>query len=154
MGQSVRIPRYGGVFANLTMVITPTMGPNADNSLTLRTVSGLNHDVAPKFASVGGTQIGPVATVVAGSTPKWDGEMNFIEFGEVCAFLGPGWALCQIKIDVTWQVTGNPAFTDEIFGTFIGSGAQSAKKDDVVSCKIGAECTAIWPRGIDPFAAR
>ncbi len=152
MGKNVQLAQYGGVFANLTCVCTCLHGPSEGLSFTMRTVSSLNHDLAPKYASVGGTQIAPVATVLAGSQPKWDGEMNMVEFRRLMKFLGPGWAGISIRIDITWQIPRNPAFTDVLRDTYIGSGAVTAKKDDVVMCKIGADCSAIWMNGIDPFA--
>ncbi len=152
MGDNVQLPLYGVVHAQMTPVITALAGQSQDLSYTIRTIASLNHDLAPKYASVGGTQIVPVTTVLAGSEPKWDGEMNMMEFRVIIAWLGAGWAQIKIRLDITWQVPGNPAFTDNIFDTYIGSGAITSKKDDVVNCKIGANCSAIWPSGVDPFA--
>ena len=152
MSAAVQIARYGGVFANLTAVITALQGPSTGLQWTMRTLSSLDHDLAPKYASVGGTQIGPVAVTLAGSEPKWSGEMNMVEAKEIQAWLGAGWGGIRLNIDVTWQIPGNAAFTDNIRNTFLGPCSVSAKKDDVVMAKIGANCTSILPNGIDPFA--
>lgn len=153
MGKNYRIPRYGGVHANLTVVLTPLMGRRKGVGHTLRTITSLNHDLAPKYSTIGGTQIAPVNVVLAGSQPKWDGEINMIEATEIQVWMGPGWAAVPLNIDITWQVPGNPAFTDNIFTAFLGPCSISSKKDDVVMAKLGSDCAAIWPRGIDPFAA-
>ena len=75
-----------------------------------------------------------------------------VEAKEIQAWLGAGWGGIRLNIDVTWQIPGNAAFTDNIRNTFIGPCSVSAKKDDVVMAKIGANCTSILPNGIDPFA--
>ena len=154
MSNPVRIARYGGVHADLTVTITPLLGPYAHVPITLRTVTTMNHDLAPKYAAVGGTQIAPVNLVLAGSAPKWDGEMNMIEATEVQRKMGPGWAGIPINVQAHWRVSGNPQFSDFIYGTYLGPCSIASKKDDIVKAKIGAECTAIHPRGIDPFAQR
>lgn len=152
MSNPVRIARYGGVHANLTAVITALEGKAEGTSRTLRTVTSLNHDLAPKYAGVGGAQIAPVTVVLAGAQPKWDGEINMIEATELQLWLGPGWAGCRLNIDITWQVPGNPAFTDHIYTAYLGGCSISSKSDSVVMAKIGSDCAAIWPRGQNPFA--
>ncbi len=152
MSQSKRIARYGGVHANLTCVLTPLRGRARGRQWTLRTVTSLNHDLAPKYAGVGGPQIAPVNVVLAGSQPKWDGEINMIEAKEIQAWMGAGWAGIPMNIDITWQVPGNPSFTDVILNAYLGACSISSKKDDMVMAKIGSDCAAIWPNGIDPFA--
>lgn len=152
MGQNFRMPRYGGIHANLTVTLTPTMGRRRGVPKPLKTMVSFNHDLAVKFSSVGGTQLAPVNVVISGSQPKWDGEMNMIEVVEIQGWLGAGWAKIPFNIDATWQVPGNPVFTDNLFNCFLGGCAVSSKKDDVIMVKVGSECAAIWPRGIDPFA--
>lgn len=153
MSENVRIARYGGVHANLTAVITALGGQAQGLQWTLRTVTSIDHDLAPKYASVGGPQIAPVTVTLAGSEPKWSGELNMVEAKEIQTWLGPGWAGIKINLDITWQIQGNSAFTDNIFDTFLGPCSVSSKKDDVVMAKIGANAGGIWPNGIDPFAA-
>lgn len=153
MGDQLRIARYGAVHANLTATITALGGQSEGLQWTFKTLSAMDHDLAPKYAAVGGTQIGPVTVTLAGSEPKWTGECNMIEAKEIQAWLGPGWAGIKINIDITWQVPGNPAFTDNILDTFIGPCSVSSKKDDVVMAKLGANAGAIWPNGVDPFVA-
>ena len=66
--------------------------------------------------------------------------------------MGKGWAAIPMNLTLTWQVPGNPAFTDLIWGAHLGDDGTSSKKDGIVMSKIGSNITSLWPNGIDPFA--
>ena len=151
MSTPTRIARYGAVHAMLTWVITPLRGQSVGLQWTVKTCTSFDYDLGTKYASIGGTQIAPVAMTLAGSEPKWSAELAFMEMQDVRTFIGPGWAGIPCKMDLTWQVPGNSAFTDEIFDACLGDGGTTSKKDDQVMVKITGACSQIWPKGIDPF---
>lgn len=151
MSTPKRIGRYNGVHAHLTAVVTPMDGPRKGQQWTLRTLESIDFDQKTKYAALKGPQIQPVAVGVTDSEPEWSGEMGMVEFKELTSWMGTGWGGIQIQVDITWKVPGNRAWTDHIYGTFIGAGSISSKTGDIVKAKIGAQATAIHPRGIDPF---
>ena len=152
MGAPYRIARVGGVHANLTVVLTAMEGQSAGLQYTTKTFTTVGYDLGLKYTKVGGTQIGPVNTVLAGADPKWDAEANLVEVGEIQEWMGPGWAGIHLNITCTWQIPGNRAYTDRILGAHLGSCAVASKKDDVTSVKLGSDVTSIMIRGLDPFA--
>lgn len=147
-----RIARYGVVHAHLTAVITPKLGLAEGLQWTLKTCESVDVTLSLKYASVGGTQISPVAVALAGSEPKWNAEIAFGEVEDIRAWMGPGWATIAVDINFTWQVPGRRAFTDFVYDAFVGDDGTSSKKDGIVMSKIGSNITAFHPRGIDPFA--
>lgn len=153
MGTAVRIARYGVVHAHLTIVGTPKLGRRRGQQWTFRTIESVDVTLSLKYASVGGTQITPVAIALAGSEPKWNAELSFGEVREVRRFMGTGWAAIPMDLVLTWQVPGRPAFTDYIFGAYLGDDGTASKKDGIVMSKIGSNITALHPDGIDPFGA-
>lgn len=153
MGQTHRIARYGIVHAHLTCVFTPKLGVKAKQQWTAKTLESCDVTLALKYAKVGGTQITPVAIALAGSEPKWSGEMAFGEVREIRRWMGKGWAAIPLDIVLTWQVPGRPAFTDYVYGAYLGDEGMSSKKDGIVMAKVGSDITALHPDGIDPFAA-
>lgn len=151
MGKSYRMARYGVVHANVTVVATPKVGRRKGQQWTFKTLEGIDVSLGIKYATVGGTQITPVAVVLAGSDPKWSGDISLGEVREVRRWIGVGWAHVGLDLTLTWQVTGRPAFTDLIFDAYLGDEGVSSKKDSNVMAKIGSQITALWPDGIDPF---
>lgn len=151
MGISKRIGQYGIVHAHLTIVATPLLGMRKGQQWPFRTLESVDVTLSLKYASVGGTQITPVAIALAGSEPKWSGECSFGEVREIRRWLGKGWAAMPMNLTLTWQVPGRPAFTDKIFGAYLGDEGMSSKKDGIVMSKVGSNIVALWPDGIDPF---
>lgn len=149
--RSVRIARYGIVHANLTCTASPTLGRRKGQQVVFKTLESIDVTLSLKYASVGGTQITPVAIALAGSEPKWSGEMSFGEVREIRRWLGAGWAFVPMDITLTWQVPGRPAFTDLIFDAHLGDDGVNSKKDGIVMAKIGSSITALHPDGINPF---
>lgn len=146
-----RNARYGIVHAHLTAVLSPTLGRRTGQQYTFRTLESIDVTLGLKYASVGGTQITPVAIALAGSEPKWSGECSFGEVRAIRRWIGSGWAHVPCDITLTWQVPGRPAFTDLIFGAHLGDDGTASKKDGIVMSKIGSSIVALWPDGIDPF---
>ena len=152
MGDTYRINRMGGTHPNSTTVLTALIGQSKGLQFTAKTFTSVGYDLGVKYGSIGGSQIGPVNTVIIDAAPKWDAEGNMIEVIAIQNWIGPGWAGVPLNITITWQVPGNAAFTDRIWGAHLGGCALQTKKGDVVNIKMGSECTSIHPRGIDPFA--
>lgn len=151
--KSYRLARYGVVHANLVAVATPKMGRRKGQQHTFKTMESVDVSLGIKYATIGGTQITPVAVALAGSDPKWSAEISFEEVREIRKWIGRGWAKVGFDISLTWQVPGRAAFTDLIFDAYLGDEGMSSKKDSAVTTKIGSQITALWPDGIDPFGA-
>ena len=90
MATPVRIARYGGVHSNITAVIVPQQGQSRGLPYTTKTMNSIGYDLGVKYGHIGGTQIGPVNTILQGATPKWSGEMNLVEVTDLHKFIGAG----------------------------------------------------------------
>lgn len=151
MGKPFNLQGVGFSHIHITTTITPQTGPNAGQQFTFQQHKSAEYGNGAKVGAIEGPQMGPVQLYPGGAEPNWKLETTKREFNNYVAFVGPGWLVTPFDLTNTYQVPGEPAYTDYVDGCMLEDDTGKSSKGDAATVSLGGKCALVWPNGYHPF---
>jgi hypothetical protein len=134
-----------------TVVMTPLLGRSAFLQMTIRTCKSFEFDNNAKAVGIAGPQMAPVQLAPGNAEPTWSLEMALVSARDFLHFIGPGYMVIPVDVQVTYQLPGRRAITDYVEHGLIEKDGTKSASGDATLVTIGGKCRIVRPNGINPF---
>jgi hypothetical protein len=143
------------MLAFCAVTITPTAGANKGKPYPVQRRTGF--DVKGDRGSVYlmGPDGAPMGAGVGESKPTWSIDTELEEARAIQKHIGggtgAGFSFVPFDVTFTHQAPGRAKITDIAKGCRLLEDGTTGKAGDNTTTKIGGNCVAYWPNGIDPL---
>jgi len=137
------------------ITITPTEGANKGKPYVIQKRTGFDVKADRGSVYLMGPDGAPMGTGVGESKPTWSVDTELAEARAIQAHIGggagDGYSFVHFKLVFTHQAPGRTKISDVAHNCLLLEDGTTGKAGDNTTIKIGGNCVAFWPNGVNPM---